>query len=97
MSEVVLSCLQVAICRPGSFRGLLLLPWGGKKVPSPHGQPQTGTLPGGPIAAANKSLRSPAEGEGNEGFPPPPDIVKAMVFPVVIYGCESWTVKKAEY
>ena len=23
-------------------------------------------------------------------------IVKAMVFPVVIYGCESWTVKKAE-
>ena len=24
-------------------------------------------------------------------------IVKAMVFPVVMYGCESWTVKKAEY
>ena len=23
-------------------------------------------------------------------------IVKAMVFPVVMYGCESWTVKKAE-
>ena len=23
-------------------------------------------------------------------------LVKAMVFPVVIYGCESWTVKKAE-
>ena len=23
-------------------------------------------------------------------------IVKAMVFPVVIYGCENWTVKKAE-
>jgi len=23
-------------------------------------------------------------------------IVKAMVFPVVIYGCESWTMKKAE-
>ena len=22
-------------------------------------------------------------------------IVKAMIFPVVIYGCESWTVKKA--
>ena len=22
--------------------------------------------------------------------------VKAMVFPVVMYGCESWTVKKAE-
>ena len=24
-------------------------------------------------------------------------IVKAMVFPVVVYGCESWTIKKAEY
>ena len=23
-------------------------------------------------------------------------IIKAMVFPVVIYGCESWTIKKAE-
>ena len=23
--------------------------------------------------------------------------VKAMVFPVVMYGCESWTIKKAEY
>ena len=23
--------------------------------------------------------------------------VKAMVFPVVMYGCESWTVKKAEH
>ena len=24
-------------------------------------------------------------------------LVKAMVFPVVMYGCKSWTVKKAEY
>ena len=24
-------------------------------------------------------------------------IVKAMVFPVVVYGCESWTIKKAEH
>ena len=23
-------------------------------------------------------------------------LVKAMVFPIVVYGCESWTVKKAE-
>ena len=23
-------------------------------------------------------------------------LVKAMVFPVVIYGCERWTIKKAE-
>ena len=24
-------------------------------------------------------------------------LVKAMVFPVVMYGCENWTVKKAEH
>ena len=24
-------------------------------------------------------------------------LVKAMVFPVVMYGCESWTIKKADY
>ena len=24
-------------------------------------------------------------------------IVKAMVFPVIVYGCESWTIKKAEH
>ena len=29
---------------------------------------------------------------GNQG-----PFVKAMVFPIVMYGCESWTVKKAEY
>ena len=23
--------------------------------------------------------------------------VKAMVFPVIMYGCESWTIKKAEH
>ena len=29
-------------------------------------------------------------------FPTEVHLVKAMVFPVVMYGCESWTVKKAE-
>ena len=29
-------------------------------------------------------------------FPTKVQLVKAMVFPVVMYGCESWTVKKAE-
>ena len=29
-------------------------------------------------------------------FPTKIHLVKAMVFPVVLYGCESWTVKKAE-
>ena len=29
-------------------------------------------------------------------FPTKVHLVKVMVFPVVMYGCESWTVKKAE-
>ena len=29
-------------------------------------------------------------------LPPKVHLVKAMVFPVVMYGCESWTLKKAE-
>ena len=34
----------------------------------------------------------------SRGIPLPTKVrlVKAMVFPVVMYGCESWTVKKAE-
>ena len=30
-------------------------------------------------------------------FPTKVHLVKAMIFPVVMYGCESWTVKKAEH
>ena len=30
-------------------------------------------------------------------FPTKVHLVKAMVFPVIMYGCESWTVKKAEH
>ena len=30
-------------------------------------------------------------------LPPKVPIVKAMDFPVVTYGCESWTIKKAEH
>ena len=33
---------------------------------------------------------------GDITLPTKVHIVKAMVFPVVMYGCESWTVKKAE-
>ena len=29
-------------------------------------------------------------------FPTKVHLVKAVVFPVVMYGCENWTVKKAE-
>ena len=30
-------------------------------------------------------------------FPTNVHLVKAIVFPAVLYGCESWTIKKAEY
>ena len=30
-------------------------------------------------------------------LPPKVRLVKAVVFPVVMYGCESWTIKKAEH
>ena len=30
-------------------------------------------------------------------LPPKVLLVKAMIFPVVMYGCESWTIKKAEH
>ena len=33
---------------------------------------------------------------GDNTMPTKVHLVKAMVFPVVIYGCESWTIKKAE-
>ena len=33
----------------------------------------------------------------NITLPTKVSLVKAMVFPVVMYGCESWTVKKAEH
>ena len=33
----------------------------------------------------------------NITFPTKVHLVKAMVFPVVMYGCESWTIKKAEH
>ena len=33
----------------------------------------------------------------NITFPTKVHLVKAMIFPVVMYGCESWTVKKAQH
>ena len=34
--------------------------------------------------------------KGRDILPTNVSLVKAMIFPVVMYGCESWTVKKAE-
>ena len=33
----------------------------------------------------------------NITLPTKVNLVKAIIFPVVMYGCESWTIKKAEY
>ena len=33
---------------------------------------------------------------GNITLPTKVHLVKAMIFPVIVYGCESWTIKKAE-
>ena len=57
-----------------------------------------------------KFTKVPGRRRGKRGFPAAPrqsksrditlptkvHLVKAMVFPVVIYGCKSWTIKKAE-
>ena len=34
---------------------------------------------------------------GDSTLPTNVHVVKAMVFPVVLYGCESWTIKKTEH
>ena len=34
---------------------------------------------------------------GDITLPTKVHLVKAMVFPIVMYGCESWTIKKAEH
>ena len=41
------------------------------------------------------NLNSTLKSRGNT-LPTQVSLVKAMFFPVVIYGCESWTIKKAE-
>ena len=33
---------------------------------------------------------------GDNTLPTKVHIVKAITFPVIVYGCESWTIKKAE-
>ena len=69
--------------------------WGGLPCPPP------GDLPDPGIKLV--SLMSPALAGGSLPLVPPGKplptricLVKAMVFPVVMYGCESWTIKKAE-
>ena len=50
------------------------------------------------LAPWKKSYDQPAQQPENRDVSLPTKVclVKAMVFPVVMYGCESWTMKKAE-
>ena len=47
-------------------------------------------------AAWKKSYDQPRQHIKKQTLPTKVHLVKAMVFPVVLYGCESWTMKKAE-
>ena len=55
--------------------------------PSPGDLPKPGMEPGSSTLQADALPSEP---------PGKPHKVKAMVFPVVMYGCESWTIKKTE-
>ena len=46
---------------------------------------------------ATINLDSILKSTGDIALPTKVHLVKAMVFPVVMYGCESWTIKKAEH
>ena len=50
-------------------------------------------LLGGKVMASLDSLLKPRD----ITLPTKVHLVKAMVFPGVMYGCESWTIKKAEH
>ena len=41
--------------------------------------------------------RQPIKKQRHITLPTKVHIVKAMVFPIVMYGCESWTIRKAEH
>ena len=48
------------------------------------------------LLLGRKAMTNPDSILKTETLPTKVRLVKAMIFPVVIYGCESWTVKKAE-
>ena len=65
--------------------------WRGLTFPSPGDIPLPGIEPAASALAGRFFTTEPP------GKPTKVHLVKAMVFPVVIYGCESWTIKKAEH
>ena len=67
--------------------------WSGLLFPSPGDLPNPGIEPGSPSLQADAL---PSEPPGKPTTQTVSYLVKAMVFSVVMYGCESWTIKKAE-
>ena len=63
---------------------------------SVHGIFQARVLEWGAIAFSVTNLDSILKNR-DITLPTKVHLVKAMVFPVVMYGCESWTIKKAEH
>ena len=81
--------------------------WSGLPFASPGDLPNPGIEPRSPALQAD-ALSSEPPGKPmtnldsilksrDTTLPTKVRLVKAMVFPLVVYGCESWTVKKAEH
>ena len=84
--------------------------WSGLPFPSPGDLPNPGIEPKSEIEPGSPALQADALTSEPPGKPNLDSIlksrditlptkiclVKAMVFPLVMYGCESWTIKKAE-
>ena len=73
--------------------------WSGLPFPSPGDLPDPGIEPRSPTLWADAlptNLHSILKSR-DVTLPTKVHLVKAMVFPVVMYGCESWTMKKAEH
>ena len=50
-----------------------------------------------PMAVFPEGLRDLKGHQQRHTLPTKVHLVKAMVFPIVMYGCENWTIKKAEH
>ena len=76
--------------------------WSGYSFPSPGDPPNPGTEPGSPALQTGsspfESINNAYSIDKKQGTFPHLSLKgwKSMVFPVVMYGCESWMVKKAE-
>ena len=80
--------------------------WSGLPFPSPGELPDPGIEPGSPSLQADaltseppgKPMTNPNDLLNSRDITLPTQVhlVKAMVFPIIMYGCESWTIKKAE-